>query len=103
MHMISEKILNSAEMEFVTTSRSPTTIKTANDKVQTHEKTTVYVKELDMFLTVKVFENKSAVLSLGKVCDAHGHSYEWINGQKPHLIKNGFRIQCITENFFFFL
>ena len=25
--------------------------------------------------------------------------YEWINGQKPHLIKNGIRIQCNTENF----
>ena len=24
---------------------------------------------------------------------------EWINGQKPHLIKNGVRIQCDTENF----
>ena len=26
-------------------------------------------------------------------------SYEWINGQKPHLIKNGIRIICNTENF----
>ena len=25
--------------------------------------------------------------------------FEWINGQKPHLIKNGIRIQCDTENF----
>ena len=24
---------------------------------------------------------------------------EWINGQKPHLIKNGTRIECNTENF----
>ena len=29
----------------------------------------------------------------------NGYSYEWINGQKPHLIKNGVRIQCNTENF----
>ena len=29
----------------------------------------------------------------------YGYSYEWINGQKPHLIKNGIRIQCNTENF----
>ena len=27
------------------------------------------------------------------------YSYEWINGQKPHLIKNGIRIMCNTENF----
>ena len=28
-----------------------------------------------------------------------GTLYEWINGQKPHLIKNGIRIICNTENF----
>ena len=38
-------------------------------------------------------------LSLGKLCDENGYSYEWINGQKPHLIKNGIRIPCNTENF----
>ena len=59
----------------------------------------MYVKELDIFLTMKVLENTPAVLSLGKLCDENGYSYEWINGQKPHLIKNGIRIQCNTENF----
>ena len=59
----------------------------------------MYVKELDIFLTMKVFEDTPAVLSLGKLCDEHGYSFEWINGQKPHLIKNGIRIQCNTENF----
>ena len=29
----------------------------------------------------------------------NGYSYEWINGRKPHLIKNGIRIPCNTENF----
>ena len=29
----------------------------------------------------------------------NGYSYEWINGQIPHLINNGIRIQCNTENF----
>ena len=48
---------------------------------------------------MKVLENTSAVLTLGKLCDEHGYSYEWINGQKPHLIKNGIRTQCNTENF----
>ena len=36
MHMISKKDLNSAELETVTTSRSPTTVITANGEVQTH-------------------------------------------------------------------
>ena len=99
MYMISKKDLNSAEMDTLTKSCSPTTVITANGEVQTREEATVYVKELGKFLTVKVLEDKPAVLSLGKLCDEHGHSYEWINGQKPHLIKNGIRIQCNTENF----
>ena len=48
---------------------------------------------------MKVLENTSAVLSLGKLRNENGYSYEWINGQKPHLIKNGIRIQCNIENF----
>ena len=55
-------------------------------RVQTHEEAIVYVKELDIFLTMKVLENTPAVLSLGELCDEHGYPYEWINGQKPHLI-----------------
>ena len=37
MHMISKKDLNSAELETLTTSRSPTTVITANGEVQTQE------------------------------------------------------------------
>ena len=99
MHMISNKDLNVAEMDTLTKSCSPTIVLTANGEVQTHEEATVYVKELDIFLTMTVLENTPAVLSLGKLCGEHGHSYEWINGQKPRLIKNGIRIQCNTENF----
>ena len=86
------------KMDTLTKSCSPTIVTTANGEVQTHEEATVYVKELDIFLTMKVLENTPAVLSLGKLCDENGYSYEWINGQKPHLIKNGIRIQCNTEN-----
>ena len=59
----------------------------------------MYIEELYKFLTMKVLENPPAVLSLGKLCDENGYSYEWINGQKPHLIKDGIRIICNTENF----
>ena len=48
---------------------------------------------------MKVLEDAPSLLSLGKLCDEHGYSYEWINVQKPHLIKNGIRIQSSTENF----
>ena len=99
MHMISKKDLSNAEMDTLTKSCSPTIVITANGEVQTHEEAIVYVKELDIFLTMKVLENTPAVLSLGKLCDENGYSYEWINGQKPHLIKDGIRIICNTENF----
>ena len=99
MHMISKKDLSKAEMDTLTKSCSPTIVITANGEVQTHEEAIVYVKELGIFLTMKVLENTPAVLSLGKLCDENGYSYEWINGQKPHLIKNGIRIICNTENF----
>ena len=61
MHMISQKDLNSAELETVTTSRSPTTVTTANGEGQTNEEAIVYVRELDMFLTMKVLEDTPAV------------------------------------------
>ena len=99
MHMISKKDLNSGEMETLTKSCSPTLRITAIGEVQTHEDATVYVKELDTFLTMKVLENTPGVSSLGKLCDENGYSYEWFNGQKPHLIKNGIRIQRNTEIF----
>ena len=100
MHTISKKDLSEAEMDTLTKSCSPTIVISANGEVQTQEEAIVYVKELDIFLTMKVLENTPAVLSLGKLCDENGYSYEWINGQKTLLIKNGIRIVCNTENSF---
>ena len=60
MHMISKKDLSDAEMDTLTKSCSPTIVITANGEVQTHEEATVYVKELEKFLTVKVLENTPA-------------------------------------------
>ena len=68
MHMINKKKdLSDAEMDTLTKSCSPTKVTTANGEVQTHEEAIVYVKELDIFLIMKVLENTPAVLSLGKL------------------------------------
>ena len=95
MHMISKKDLSDAEMDTLTKSCSPTIVITANGEVQTHEEAIVYVKELDIFLTMKVLENTPAVLSLGKLCDENGYSCEWINGQKTtsHLKRDSDTLQ----------
>ena len=42
----------------LTKSCSPTTVITANGEVQMHEEATIYVKELDIFLTMKVLETR---------------------------------------------
>ena len=90
--------LSKAEMDTLTKSFSPTIVITAKGEVRTHEEAIVYVKELDKFLTMKV-ENTPAVLSLRKLCDENGYSYEWINDQKPHFIEDGIPIICNTDNF----
>ena len=99
MHMISKKDLSDAEIDTLRKSCSPTIVLTANGEVQTHEEAFEYVEELDVFLTMKFLDNTPPVLSLGKLSDESEYSYEWINGQKPHLIENGIRMQCNTENF----
>ena len=95
MHMISKKGFSEAEMDTLTKSCSPTIVITANGEVQTHEEAIVYVKDLDIFLTMKVLDNTPAVLSLGKLCDETNGSTV-----KSHIsLKNGIRIICNTENF----
>ena len=64
--MISKKDLSNAEMDTLKKSCSPTIVITANGEVQTHEEAIVYVKELDIFLTMEALENTPAALSLGK-------------------------------------
>ena len=65
MHMVSKKNLNSAGQQTMRTSRSPTTVMTANGDVQPRDEATVCVKQLDLFVTVMLLEETPAVLSLG--------------------------------------
>ena len=73
MHMLRRKDLKSAELETARTSKSPTTVAKANGEVQTNEEATVYVKELDLFVTITLLEDAPAVLLLGKLCEDHPH------------------------------
>ena len=72
MHVVSKKELNSAELETMRISRSPTTVMTAKGDLQTRKEATEDVKELDLFVTVKLLEDTPAVLSKGKLCEDHG-------------------------------
>ena len=70
MHMLNKKGLklrrtgNSKIQE-------PTTVVTANEKVQTNEEARENVYDLNLFETVQFFEDTPAVLSLGKLCEEH--------------------------------
>ena len=48
MHMVSKKDVNSAELETMRTSRSPTTVMTANGEVQTREEATVICQAIEL-------------------------------------------------------
>ena len=69
MQKVSNKDLNSAELETMRISKNPIMVVTANGEVHTKEEATVYVRELDLFMTVMLLENSLAVLSLGKLCE----------------------------------
>ena len=99
MHMVSKRDLNSAELETMRTSRSATTVMTANGEVQTREEATENVKQLDLFVKVMLLEETPAVLSLVKLCEDHGYSYHWTSGRKPQLTEKGKNIDCNTSNY----
>ena len=99
MHMVSEKDLNSAELATMRTSRSPTTVMTANTDVQTREEPTVFVKHLDLFVKDMLLEESPVVLSLVKLCEDHGKTYHWTRGQKSHLIRNGKKLDCNISHY----
>ena len=81
MHMLSKKDLSSDELESLRRSRNPTTVVTANGEVQTDEEAQENVNDLDLFLTVQILGDTPAVLSLGKLCEEHGYTYEWASGR----------------------
>ena len=54
---------------------------TAHGSIDSTEEATVYVKDLEMLVTVQLLEDTPAVSSLGKLCEENGYSYEWKEGQ----------------------
>ena len=52
------------------------------EKCKQIEEATFYVRESDLFVPVKLLEDTPAVLSLGKLCEEYGYSYEWVSGSR---------------------
>ena len=99
MHMVSEKDLNPAELETTRTSKSPKTVMTANSEVRTNKEATVYVEQLDLFVTVLLFEETPAVLSLDKLCEEHGVHVSLEKRSKTTSHQKGQQIDCNFSNY----
>ena len=98
MHMVSRKDINSAQLETVQASKSPTTVVTGSGEVLTKEEATVYVKELDLFVS-NASRRYTGRSFARKLCENHEYNYYWTSGQKQYLIKNGRKINCNTANY----
>ena len=94
-----QKKKSSDELDTLRRSRNSTVVVTANGEVQTNEEAQVCVHDLDPLVTVQLLEEAPAVLSLRKLCEDHGYSYEWVSGHKPRLAKEEKTIICKTDNF----
>ena len=81
MHMMSKKDLTLEEEVSVRYPKQPTTVTTANGSMHSIGHAAIYVKDLDMFVTVQFLEDYPAVLPLGKLFEEDGHSDIWKRGQ----------------------
>ena len=98
MHMVSKRDLDSAELETMRTSRSPTTVMTANGEVQTREEATENVKALDLFVTVMLLEETPQFFRSGSTVRIMGFLTTG-PAVKKHISKNGKSIDCNISNY----
>ena len=98
MHTLSRKNLSSDEMDTQKKVQTPHSGHDGQWEVQTFEEAHMHVHDLGLFVTVQLLDETPAVLSLGKLCEDHGCSYEWVSGQKPRSTKEGKTITCKNDN-----
>ena len=79
-----QKKVKLRELDTTRRSRTPAVVLTATGEVYTHEEAQVFVHDSNLFVTVQLLEETLAVLSLGKLCEDHGCSYEWKKTVKLH-------------------
>ena len=92
--MLNGKDSNSAGTGYSKNIQKPDKAITATGEVHTNEKATLYVEDLDLFVTVHLLEDTPPVLSLGpaNIMDTPMCGAEVI---KPHHMK----IHCNTKNY----
>ena len=89
LHMMSKNEITSGEKETIIRSKEPTVITTANGKAESTQEATVYVNDLDAFITMMLLEHLPAVLSLGLFGEDMDYSCHWKKGESPSLVRDG--------------
>ena len=80
-------ILTPEDQETIQKSKDPSVVMTANGTAHTTKEATVNDCDLDLFGPVQFLIESRAVLSLGKLCEENGYSYDWHPVQPSYLIK----------------
>ena len=83
LHMMSSH----GEKDTIMKSKGPTVISTDSGKAKLMEEATVYVTDLDVFVTMKLLEDSPEVPSLGFLCEEMCDFHEWKRDRSPSLIK----------------
>ena len=99
MHTLCKKDWSSEELDTLRRSRNNTAMVLASGEMQTNDEAHIHVHDLDLCVTMQLLEQTPAVLSLGKLCEDHGYSCQWVSGQKPRLTKEKKTVICKTDNF----
>ena len=73
--MMSRSELTSGEKDTIRRSKEPTIITTTSGEAESTEEATVYVNDLDVFVTMMLLEDSPAVQSLGLFFAEVGYSF----------------------------
>ena len=95
MHMVSRKDLNSAELETVRISESPTTVMTGQRRSANKRRGNSVCQRIG-FIRDSNASRRYTGSSLTRKTLRRSH---WTIGQKPQLIKNGRRTECNTAKY----
>ena len=98
MDMVSKHGLIHEEKRTVRKLKESCPMFTAGGSITATEEATVYVRDLDMFMTVKLLEASLAVLSLGQSWEEHWYSCEGKETQSHTSTKDGRITECELEN-----
>ena len=96
---LSASNLKSDEREFVVDSDASMQSRRSYDSHNSHWRSAGRMKRLQFTSESWIYSwlwkssrTRQKSCRSGKLCDENAYSYEWINGQKPHLIENDIRI-----------